>query len=525
MLGALVVVAWFIQSFFLNYTVDDAFITFRYSRNLANGLGLVFNPGEKVEGFTNFLWTLYCSIPFLLGVDVLWFSKITLMLLSAGSLTLAVLLLRTFGGRTTWWFPHLVGVLLATNTSFTVYAVNGIETGLFVFLLLLALLLSARECAKGGWVSAIPWALLFLTRPDGLLFFGIIWLARLLFFKRGRHFWLWTAVYAGIVIPYTAFRLAYFGYPFPNTYYVKTAGSLADRVGRWGLRYFSDMLAVVPNWFYLFLPMAGAPFVWRRVPRLARVLVALPYIYLGYVLYVGGDINFPHFRFLLHVLPLMAVVGLLPLAAQARAGGRKIGGSTVKLAGAVLLVLATAILQVNHTISVWRSLNRGSESIRYRYMHVTPLAGLVSIYPTIGEYLKTACPPGSKVVMQDVGAIPFYSNVVTIDIIGLVNAELAHYFYEEGYSDYMRSKLPVEMVLEVDANVRDYIMEKQQADFILYHVDSGDASDLRYSFHFHNLAFDPRFSLLYEPVAEFRYPRSGLVDHILFQRMGESAVP
>src|SRR5262245_54883150 len=40
------------------FTVDDAYISYRFARNLARGLGLVYNPGERVEGYTNFLWTV-----------------------------------------------------------------------------------------------------------------------------------------------------------------------------------------------------------------------------------------------------------------------------------------------------------------------------------------------------------------------------------------------------------------------------------------------------------------------------------
>ena len=50
LLGWLSSVAWFLT--------DDAFISFRYTRNLLEGHGLVFNPGEYVEGYTNFLWIL-----------------------------------------------------------------------------------------------------------------------------------------------------------------------------------------------------------------------------------------------------------------------------------------------------------------------------------------------------------------------------------------------------------------------------------------------------------------------------------
>ena len=53
----------------LRWTCDDAFISFRYARNLVRGNGLVFNVGEAVEGYTNFLWTLGVAVGMLLGVE------------------------------------------------------------------------------------------------------------------------------------------------------------------------------------------------------------------------------------------------------------------------------------------------------------------------------------------------------------------------------------------------------------------------------------------------------------------------
>ena len=51
------------------FWLDDAFITFRYARNLADGMGPVFNPGEAVEGYTSFLWMLISSAAFALADD------------------------------------------------------------------------------------------------------------------------------------------------------------------------------------------------------------------------------------------------------------------------------------------------------------------------------------------------------------------------------------------------------------------------------------------------------------------------
>ena len=43
------------------WVCDDAFISFRCADHLVRGLGLVFNPGERVEGYTNFLWAVWVA--------------------------------------------------------------------------------------------------------------------------------------------------------------------------------------------------------------------------------------------------------------------------------------------------------------------------------------------------------------------------------------------------------------------------------------------------------------------------------
>src|SRR5207249_9160233 len=52
---------------YMHVMYDDAFISYRYAANLAHGLGLVYNPGERVEGYSNFLWTLLMAVVVLLG--------------------------------------------------------------------------------------------------------------------------------------------------------------------------------------------------------------------------------------------------------------------------------------------------------------------------------------------------------------------------------------------------------------------------------------------------------------------------
>lgn len=266
----------------------------------------------------------------------------------------------------------------------------------------------------------------------------------------------------------------------------------------------------------MLLPLANVS-CWRRLSKQARLTVIVPFVYLAYVLYIGGDVNFPHFRFLLHVLPLMAVAAFFPLLSR-RSVQNHSGRHKLARIGVLILSLACIGLQLNHSLSVWKTINASPESGRFRYFSLFPLAGETSIYPNVARHLKETCTPGSLVVMQDVGAIPFYSGVRTFDIIGLVNGPLAHYFFHNGYSDYLFNVLPPNQMKRVDAHVRDIIIDSTRAGYVLYHVDSGDPHDLWGSLHFHELAYDTRFQDLYRPVLLFYYPGTDRCDYILFER-------
>ncbi len=68
-LGAVSVAIVAVQAWFGLCLQDDAYISFRYAKNAALGHGLVYNPGEPVEGYTNFLWTVLFVPVEMMGLD------------------------------------------------------------------------------------------------------------------------------------------------------------------------------------------------------------------------------------------------------------------------------------------------------------------------------------------------------------------------------------------------------------------------------------------------------------------------
>lgn len=218
------------------WLMDDAGITFVYARNLAEGHGLVSQPGmPHVEGYSNPLWLLVMVPFFWLGLfEPFLTSKIISVLLVAASFYMMLKTAALASGSRLW--PGLLATcLLATNASFIIWTSSGLENPLYACL---ALLLTYRLLVAMGrttWTKrdALTCAAisigLALTRPEGILYMLAFPTALLLFTSGSRklirdHLFILVR-YSAIVVAglgtFLLFRWLYFGDLFPNTYYVK----------------------------------------------------------------------------------------------------------------------------------------------------------------------------------------------------------------------------------------------------------------------------------------------------------------
>ena len=254
-------------------TIDDAYISFRYARNLSRGLGLVYNAGERVEGYTNFLWTLLLAAGMWLGANPETVAKVMGSAAACGCVVLVFLLSERLKPGAN---PNLAGWLLASSMTFAAYSVLGLETVVFVFLLLLGVWLLDR----GAW-SGVAFGLAGLTRPEAPLFVGILLLC-----LEPRRLWRVGAVFAGIVGCHVLWRHWYYGTWIPNTFSAKT-GDLAQQVnaGGWYVRvYLLDRLGGVAWLAVLGFVVACYERLWQAV---AWGLIAGAWVV--YVVLVGGD--------------------------------------------------------------------------------------------------------------------------------------------------------------------------------------------------------------------------------------------
>ena len=317
------------------FLTDDAFISFRYARNLLEGHGLVFNPGEYVEGYSNFLWVLeLAAIWRVLGVAPEVAAPYLSVVFTAG--TLAVM---------AWWIARLPQLrhrglvawmalgLVCSSATFAVWTSGGgLETRQFTFFIVLAVICLSlyRDSPAGLLVVSLSLALAAYTRPEGSLIaaccFGWFGLQHIvdakplkLDWREWRQFNWRGALY--LVTPFIAlvaahflFRYGYYGEWLPNTYYAKHVRPWYES----GFRYL--WAATLETGLYLLIPLAKVALRqrWRecRDGTYALVLLLIA-VHMAYVMRIGGDhFEYRPLDFYWPLLALPAAEGIVQLATR-----------------------------------------------------------------------------------------------------------------------------------------------------------------------------------------------------------------
>jgi arabinofuranosyltransferase len=420
-----------------SWMLDDSYISFRYARNALLGRGLVFNPGERVEGYTNFLWTaLFVPIQGT-GLNPALASQALTLLLALATAALVWLGARQLDDPIA---ATAALALLATSTPFVLYAArgSGMETALFTLLVLAAVLVYAtqgtRRQASSSVVddrsSVIGMLLAFaaMTRPEGVLVAGVCGLHMLAQFWHNKQIsWqrlLGLAIgFLGIFAPYYLWRFTYYGYPLPNTFYAKVGSTSAQALR--GLVYAAEFawsqapLLVIALCSLLPEPRANNKeqnptsrithhTLGSSIPNFLWLLVG---IYTLYIVAVGGD-HFPLYRFFVPLLPPLALLAALGLKRIASALARPVSHPAV-----ALLMLAVIGWQAPQ-LHASRTFNGAGQ--------VWSENSVVEKNREIGIWLRAHTPSDTLIATGIAGAMPFYAERPALDTLGLNDLHIAH---------------------------------------------------------------------------------------------------
>lgn len=414
-------VATAVGAWSVRFVQDDAFISFRYARNLAHGRGLVFNPGERVEGYTNFLWTLLMAIPERLGWSTPQFSQIVGIVCALATVAVAKWLAAKVlanGAR-----AYLVAVVLVTNMTFLSYATGGLETMLQTLLVTAAIGLllpldaeRMRRLRVRQLGAGIVGGLALLTRLDSAVLVAVASVVHLVAVTRisvrpvravVTSAFVIGAPLIAVVTPWLIWKERYYGTMFPNTLTAKTGAFFW-----WPLLY--GLMYVVVFLLSFGLPLLASRLrgVWREsTPRLRQVAWVIP-IWLGYIVLVGAD--FMEFRFVVPILPVIAIVELVAL------------DTFTAVRKQVFLVGALASASIGHVVLP----SLGYPVSTFHDLDIWPATTPYSQW-SVGRDLAATFPGGldepNQVTMAigSLGIWSYESQLPTVDLLGLTDPVVA----------------------------------------------------------------------------------------------------
>jgi arabinofuranosyltransferase len=398
----------------LLWASDDAYISFRYAANLLDGHGLVWNVGERVEGYTNFLWMMIVTPFIALGIEPGQASVILNLVCFVCVLLLTARLERLLlspDGEAGRRAPAFAPLLAATCYPMACFATSGLET---IFVALMALVAVERALAGRPFLAGLAGIAGVMAHPDQALLYCALGLALLTFRPGLRALLAYAAPFAFIYLPYFLIRWRYYGDFFPNTYYAKAAD-----LTNWpqGATYIGIAFVTAGLWAMMPAALVGLRRTWSTLPG-RYVLIATP-LFLGYIAKIGGD--FMQGRLLVPLLPIwfvLAGVGLQGLLASQR----------WKLAAALAVLAVPATLPVNVFGDGDRLWNVTEERAYYPLLTFSPPVNR-SKYQRQGKVLRARFKDRGlepRIALAGVGLVSFYSRLPITDILALNDRKTAH---------------------------------------------------------------------------------------------------
>ena len=406
--------------------MDDAYITYRYARNVVHLHGPVYNPGEHVEGSSTFLFVILLAFFMLIGVPPTVAAPGLGILAFAGlSLVSNAIVQLVVRDRSRHLLGILAAVLVTASTPLAYYAASGMETTVYCFLVLLGLYLYLRSAILERSARAWPvvFALAALTRPEGAWFFGLVFgidfLRRWTESAKRRTFLQdtlrtlgWFAIIFG---PFLLFRRAYYGEWVPNSVIAKSGAM--DPIKRMKLA-----VAVKALWSGPGIGMAKdylekmgiaafvAPLGLLRLRTRYPVVLLLAFCGACVTVAVWNEGDwFPYFRLL---TPAFA-----PLAVLVALGLRAILFQIEQQRLRWLVATALSLFLVGYTT------DRLYFERNYRFPHTQ----VTDYMKWLGGKMNAVARDDDVLATDMAGIIPYYAGVRVIDTFGLCDAHIAHH--------------------------------------------------------------------------------------------------
>lgn len=400
------------------FCVDDAYITFSFSKNLGSGHGPTFSHGLRVEGYSNFLWMVVIAIRYLFvsDGDPLGFARVVAFGCLAWLFITVYRLTRRAAGPAAG--ITAVALLVSCSDLFRA-AASGLETVPYALAIAVGWSVYLKEPAERRRWSLLAFLPAALLRIDGFVPMLVVCGVEGLSALSARRFsplkllrWalpamlLWGA--------YFLWRYEYYGLPLPTTYYAKTVVSQGDPDR--GLRQAYDL--VRDYGILALLPIAVLP-VMRGPRRAAAALLCAVLLQIFYATTVGGD-WMPFNRFFLPVVPLGAVLigwGMQRVGLLFRAL-RGVPSAIVAASGIGAVLFGCVHMHEGSVDSPQERDKLGSA----RAVGDHTRNNLLAVKDMMAYVVRR---PGDRLVTDYAGVFSVFTDAEVIDMWGLANADIA----------------------------------------------------------------------------------------------------
>jgi hypothetical protein len=381
---------------------DDAMISMRYARNLANGIGLVWNPGERVEGYTNFLWTAYMTLVQVFPIPDSKTSLVVLLtniVLAVATIPVISRLVRVLGGGTLATVATLAGYSLSGPIMY--WTASGLETMLLTLALLLATLRVLDESTTNE--PRLPTYLLLgilpLIRADAIMLSALLLGVSLFLNNNRRRVLIYCVISLLLPVVQELLRIYYYNDILPNTAYLKTTN--------WSARYIAGLEYVLVFLLHYSLLIAFAIIgaILSR-SRTQYALIAACTLYAAYVAYIGGD-SFFMFRFFTPILPLLMALAFVSVQ---NLWSRR----SWRLIASMFCLVTMPLIVPGYSSVVFPSSANTTENYGQELGNVR-----------IGLLLKQNTPPTSKVADFWAGQVFYFSERHAVDLLGKSDRHVA----------------------------------------------------------------------------------------------------
>jgi hypothetical protein len=459
---------------------DDAYISLRYVQNFLNGNGLCWNPGERVEGYSNFLLVIMVSALGRLGMELVLATKVIGIA--------SYLALIWFAYREPWkrdrgasdsLLRFIPVIVVATSAPIVIWSLGGLETILFSLLVTTGVLLFIRTISdedNSMILCGFVFGLATLCRPEGVLFaamavgYGFFshWYKNRKIDLRLVGFVTSAAV---MVVPHLIFRFVYYGEFLPNTWYVKGPQSLD--LMRPGWEYLSGYAGSFPFILPIIAGLLTAAIVRRAFDWEIGFLITVITGYLGFVFFIGGD-HMPAFRMIAPIIPVCGFLLWRLLSSIGQINRARPSGFVVC---AVIVLCAGQLIWPGELV---------------RRAKVTD--GAAFLGSLIGKYINANWPEGSLVALNTAGSTPYFAPKLRfIDMLGLNDTTIAR-----------RKNIPLRTKMQEwpghGKGDGVYVLSRKP-DYIIIGPTNGDfANNFPWFLSDYELGGSAEFERLYQPV-------------------------